>query len=619
MSTDQIQHIPLSAIIESPDNPRKSYSEASLLELSDTIREHGVQQPIKVRPLSLMGDDSHFTYEVIFGHRRLRSTKLAGLDTIPCIVEEMSDEQADMLRLIENIQREQVSPVEEADAIVRASDKHGISKEEIGKKLGMGRTTVYNKIKLASAHEAVRQKCAEGVIGGEIATHIARLPKAVQQQALQKVITEQPDPSNGPEARKAVALPLDQAKNVLKQRFTIKIIAAAFDPASTSLLPCGACTACDKLSDNEPELLAELGAGTCIDTECFSKKTKAHYQVQIDEARLTGLRVIEGEEARAMQPNTYSYYMHRWTDIADVALESVALNEGDEPADHTYADLIEKAGDQAPQVVLFVSPHDDARIKLHRIIADEDARKLRDQFQPDRGEADEDDDSPTQPPAAPLSPEEQAVADFASWGRIKRAIAHKAAAGKRTTDDLRLVIMSCAELADGVPDTVADVMGWSGDDLPDEYGATMEFIQARTQDMNADQLGALLMAWIIDNAPFTAGHQPDEIRAAKLELAARYGVNVIEAGAEPPPPPPKPEPASELSVPPPVKTKYRNPMTGETWTSRGLQPKWVQAAIASGKRLDDFLTTKPIALTDDNAPDDAGLAEADEQASQEAA
>ena len=136
MSKDQIQHITLSAIIESPDNPRKSYSEESLQELAETIRTDGVQQPIKVRPLPLMGDDSHFTYEVIFGHRRLRASKLAGLDAIPCVVEEMTDERADRLRLVENIQREQVNPVEEADAIVRMAEKHGIAKEEVGKTLG---------------------------------------------------------------------------------------------------------------------------------------------------------------------------------------------------------------------------------------------------------------------------------------------------------------------------------------------------------------------------------------------------------------------------------------------------------------------------------------------------
>ncbi len=158
-------------------------------------------------------------------------------------------------------------------------------------------------------------------------------------------------------------------------------------------------------------------------------------------------------------------------------------------------------------------------------------------------------------------------------------------------------------------------MGWADEELPDS-SETMAFIQERIQSMNADQLGTLLMTWIIDNAPFTVSYHPGDIRAAKLELAARYGVDVIEAGAEPPAP--APEPAAEPEqkpTPGPIKAKYRNPATGESWSGRGLQPKWVQAAIASGKSLDDFLTVKPIKLTDDDAPDDAGLAEADEQAS----
>ena len=207
---------------------------------------------------------------------------------------------------------------------------------------------------------------------------------------------------------------------------------------------------------------------------------------------------------------------------------------------------------------------------------------------------------------------------YSSWQRIKLAIARKAATSKRTTDDLRLVLLHLAEITDDIPQTVAAVMGWSEEELPQTYGDSLEFVRERTASMNADQLGAMLMAWVIDSAPFPTSVEPAEVRAAKIDLAARYGVDVIEAGAESPTPAPAPAPAAEPEQKPatgPIKAKYRNPATGESWSGRGLQPKWIQVALADGKRLEDFLAVKPLTLADNDAPDDAGLAEADEQAS----
>ena len=237
------------------------------------------------------------------------------------------------------------------------------------------------------------------MIGGEIATHIARLPKAVQQIALQKVIVNQTDPES-PGGKKDVALPLEQAKQILKGAFTIKLESAVFSPDSASLLPCGACTSCEKLSDNAPALLADLGAGTCTDTECFNQKTQAHYQAEIDTARLTGTRVIEGEEAKSIWLSPFSCFVRDWTSVDELALFNVKLEGSEEVDSYTYRDLIEKAGDAAPKLALIVNPHEQKHTtkRLCYVITDEDAEALVEKFQPTSNDGEANDGQDKAPP-----------------------------------------------------------------------------------------------------------------------------------------------------------------------------------------------------------------------------
>lgn len=140
-----------------PYQPRKVFDDTALKELSDSIREHGVFQPIIVRK-SLKG------YELIAGERRLRASKLAGLDTIPAIIVEIDDREMMEVSLLENIQREDLSVMEEAAGYQQLIDKLGYTQEELSKRVGKSRTHVTNILRMLKAPEAVKRLLEEGKI-----------------------------------------------------------------------------------------------------------------------------------------------------------------------------------------------------------------------------------------------------------------------------------------------------------------------------------------------------------------------------------------------------------------------------------------------------------------------
>lgn len=148
----QIRDIPVSKILPNPAQPRLSYEEDSLTELAESIREHGVLQPILVRPAGTQ-------FELIAGERRWRASRLAGLDTIPAVVLEYDEETALEVSIIENLQREDVSPLEEA-AMYRKMLVLGYSIRQLAAKIGKDKGYVENRLRLADAPPEVRDLVA---------------------------------------------------------------------------------------------------------------------------------------------------------------------------------------------------------------------------------------------------------------------------------------------------------------------------------------------------------------------------------------------------------------------------------------------------------------------------
>jgi len=145
----QIREVPVARILPNPAQPRLSYEEDSLTELADSIREHGVLQPILVRPVGGQ-------YELIAGERRWRASRMAQRESIPAIVVEFDDETALEVSIIENLQREDVSPLEEA-AMFRKMTDLGYSVRQLAQKIGKDKGYVENRIRLADAPPEIRE------------------------------------------------------------------------------------------------------------------------------------------------------------------------------------------------------------------------------------------------------------------------------------------------------------------------------------------------------------------------------------------------------------------------------------------------------------------------------
>jgi ParB family chromosome partitioning protein len=145
-----VRNIPVSQIEPNPEQPRLTFDEASLDELAASIREHGVLQPILVRQLDA-------GYQLIAGERRWRASQRAGLGTIPALVEEIDDETALEISIIENLQREDLSPLDEASMYDRMVREHGYSVRKLAQKLGKDKGYLENRLRLADAPEEVRE------------------------------------------------------------------------------------------------------------------------------------------------------------------------------------------------------------------------------------------------------------------------------------------------------------------------------------------------------------------------------------------------------------------------------------------------------------------------------
>jgi ParB/RepB/Spo0J family partition protein len=146
-----VRRIPVDHITPNPEQPRLAFDEATLLELAASIREHGVLQPILVRPL----EDG--AYQLIAGERRWRASQAAGLGTIPALVEEIDDDTALEISIIENLQREDLSPLDEASMYDRMVREHGYSVRKLAQKLGKDKGYLENRLRLADAPAEIRE------------------------------------------------------------------------------------------------------------------------------------------------------------------------------------------------------------------------------------------------------------------------------------------------------------------------------------------------------------------------------------------------------------------------------------------------------------------------------
>lgn len=173
METGRVVFLPLRAVRPNPAQPRKIFREEALQDLAESIRQHGILQPLSVRR-------SGTGYELIAGERRLRAAQIAGLGEIPCIVMTMDDKESGLAAMVENLQRQDLDFIEEARGIQSLMDKWAISQEQTAKMLGKSQSAIANKLRLLKHSDPVLDALREAGLTERHARALLKLPTEAQ-------------------------------------------------------------------------------------------------------------------------------------------------------------------------------------------------------------------------------------------------------------------------------------------------------------------------------------------------------------------------------------------------------------------------------------------------------
>lgn len=179
-----VQNIPIDKIRPNPYQPRKYFDMTSLLELSESIREYGVLQPVTVRFIN------NCSYELVSGERRLRASKIAGLETIPCILISVTDNESAIMALIENIQRQNLNFFEEAEGYQNLISDYNLTQEELSIKLNKSQSSIANKIRLLRLNSDIRKIILDNNLTERHARALLKIPDYEMQKRIVKIVVE---------------------------------------------------------------------------------------------------------------------------------------------------------------------------------------------------------------------------------------------------------------------------------------------------------------------------------------------------------------------------------------------------------------------------------------------
>ena len=355
----QMLHVPVLSIARSLRNPRKHFDQVKLEDLADSIKATGVHQPILLRPLpeQRIADEQarakaekreRAHYELVAGERRWRACQLAGLTEIPAMIRPMTDAQALEAAVIENLQREDVTKLEEAEGYRELLDVGETSAEEIAGKVGKSRTYVFNVLKLLDLCEAGREALREGKIDYSRGQLIARIPdESLQLQALK--YCSQTNYSGDP-------MGFRSCSQYVHENFMLKLHSAPFKMTDPDLVPAaGSCKACPKRTGANPDLFQDVSsADVCTDPKCYRSKEEAHGIAIKRHAVERGQHIIEGREAKALMPNSWSREVKGYLRLDE---------KQDSPLDKPLRKIIGKAMEaQGIQPTLVANPHNDGEL-----------------------------------------------------------------------------------------------------------------------------------------------------------------------------------------------------------------------------------------------------------------
>lgn len=301
-----LEHIAIEKLRPSPTHiqalRRARFDKTALAELADSIRKVGLLQPLVAMPFKkspiLNSVPSDPTHIIVAGERRWLAAKEAGLRTVPVNVRELTDEEVLEVQLIENLQREGLHELEEAEGYDELMKLKKINADAVAGMVGKSRSYVYARTKLLALCPEARKAFYAGELDASKALLIARIGHHdTQRQAMKDLAGNQYD---GP-------LSYREAHRLILEEYMLKLKGAPFALDDATLLPkAGTCKACPKRTGNQRDLFADVkDADICTDPKCFADKKAAHFERKCVAAEKAGQKVITGAAAKAIFPTEY--------------------------------------------------------------------------------------------------------------------------------------------------------------------------------------------------------------------------------------------------------------------------------------------------------------------------
>ena len=300
--------VSLDKIHESKTNPRSHFDEGALAELAANIKEHGVLQPVLLRPRPNGTSES---YELVVGSRRYRASKLARRETIPATIRELTDTQVVEIQLVGNLLREGVHELDEASgyAALQKLNPSAYTVETIALKVSRSPAYVHGRLQLLSLVDEAKQAFRTGKLAVSHAFEMARLTPKDQQRALRECFPEHRNAAAILKDAKAEAVTVRELRAWIEREVHLDLANAPFDPQDTALLPsAGSCAKCPKRTGNNPLLFPEtsLKKSTCTDRECFRAKVAALVQIRVKPLEAEGEKVLRVSQAPSWQSNGHA-------------------------------------------------------------------------------------------------------------------------------------------------------------------------------------------------------------------------------------------------------------------------------------------------------------------------
>ena len=573
----------------SATNPRKHFAQPALDELAESMRINGLAQPILLRTVvpDVIGG---ICLEIVAGERRWRAAKLLGWLTIPSLIRNLTDQQALELQVVENLQREDLHPLEEADGYERLILQHGYNVEGLAEKVGKSVAYVYATLKLTALVSEARTAFFDGKLNRSTALQLARMVPAVQSAAVAEVTA-------GDDGH---PLSVRRTQDLLKSRFMLDLRVAVFDTEDPKLYPeAGPCTTCPKRTGNQHQLFADVvNTDTCTDPACFSDKKARHWARERERAAKAGREVITGEAAAEIVPQWYGpHYQRLNNDYTPVESFVAALVENgleERVAQQTFGEILKKAKVKPVAIETRDGGLLSALSKEQHDLIDEEYSKASNRASRNRAVDD---------PAAREREKASQQQERERHARQKRQEAEDAfcaALNKRTLEAarvapptsialLRIMVYGFWLAGDRIGGEQLPGLKKLGLVLPEEYSAAEEcnLVRGLLTVASPEDLSLLMLELTLE-AERCHYWEGEDLRGQLVrEVATIYGIDhealhqrLVEDVVNPP----------KKRTKAPAGLRYHNPATGDTWSGRGQAPKWIEG---KDRRPFEVIAAKP--------------------------